>query len=66
MIGRAFIRLIAKRGIPLSCIASKLNCRLSTLKSLENKECVPRHYLQKFTKAFKSSLTEKDIDLLAA
>lgn len=64
MTGRAFIRLIAKRGIPLSCIATKLNCKLATLRSIERMESVPKHYVLRFADAFKESLTDKDLQLL--
>jgi len=64
MTGRAFIRLIAKRGIPLSCIANKLDCKLSTLKAIEKMETVPRYYSLKFINAFKDSLTLSDMELL--
>ncbi|MFC4699441.1 hypothetical protein ACFO4O_04625 [Glaciecola siphonariae] len=65
MTGRAFIRLVAKRGIPLSCIANKLDCQLSTLKALERAEKVPKHYVFRFVNAFHSSLTESDMLALA-
>nr|WP_136252196.1 hypothetical protein [Ningiella ruwaisensis] len=65
MTGKAFIRLIAKRGIPLSCIANKLNCKLSTLRSLETYEKVPSHYLKRFKQYFQHNLTEQDLLLLA-
>lgn len=64
MTGRAFVRLITKRGIPLSCIAAKLNCRLTTLKALERLERVPRHYVLHFVNAFRDSLTDSDMQLL--
>ncbi len=65
MTGRAFIRLIAKRGIPLSCIAAKLNCKLATLRAIEKMEQVPKHYANRFVTAFKGSLTASDMELLS-
>lgn len=64
MTGRAFIRLVTKRGIPLSCIANKLNCRLEALKAIEKMETVPRHYAISIVNAFKDSLTPSDMKLL--
>jgi hypothetical protein len=64
MTGRAFIRLITKRGIPLSCIAIRLNCKLKTLKAIERMEQVPRHYISTFVNAFKECLTDSDVQLL--
>ncbi|WP_395343230.1 hypothetical protein PN836_002935 [Ningiella sp. W23] len=65
MTGRAFIRLISKRGIPLSCIANRLNCQLKTLRALEQSDKVPSHYVNGFKRAFKESLTLADIQLLS-
>jgi len=65
MTGRVFIRLITKRGIPLSCIADKLNYQLSTLRKIEKMEQVPKHILFRFVNAFKDSLEPTDIEMLA-
>jgi hypothetical protein len=65
MTGKAFIRFINKRGIPLSCIATKLNCKLATLRSLETQERVPQHYLSEFIGAYSTSLSKHDLQILA-
>ncbi|MBT1449648.1 hypothetical protein KJ365_02050 [Glaciecola sp. XM2] len=65
MTGKAFIRFLAKRGIPLSCIATKLNCKLDTLRSLERVEHVPQHYVASFIYIYQDSLSEQDRQFLA-
>jgi hypothetical protein len=65
MTGKAFIRFINKRGIPLSCIATRLNCKLTTLRSLEQHETVPKHYVAQFIAAYGSSLSQRDLQILA-
>jgi len=65
MTGKAFIRFINKRGIPLSCIAARLNCKLATLRSLEYQEKVPRHYVAMFIAAYGTSLSKQDLQILA-
>ena len=64
MTGRAFFRFISKRGIPLSCIATKLNCKLATLKQLEKVDVVPTYYIQQFLAAFKPVLNERELEQL--
>ncbi|GLR70055.1 hypothetical protein [Agaribacter marinus] len=64
MTGREFIKFIGKRGIPLSCIATRLNCKLATLRALEKVEAVPKHYVTMFVSAFQDSLSEQDLRVL--
>ncbi|MGQ8363686.1 hypothetical protein [Glaciecola sp. 1036] len=66
MTGREFIRFISNHGIPLSCIADKLNCKLSTLKSLEKMEKIPQYYIKRFIRAFDHLLNDNEIARLAA
>ena len=64
MTGREFLRFLARRGIPLSCIAVKINCKLATLKAIEFMDTVPKPYIVKFIAAFRDSLSESDLALL--
>ncbi len=60
MTGKEFIKLVAHKRIPLSCIAQRLNCKLKTLKNFEQVEKIPPAYISKFIAAFKDSLSEVD------
>ena len=64
MTGRAFMRFIRQRGIPLSCIAEKLNCKLSTLRDLTNHDQVPHYYITQFISAFHATLSEEEVKAL--
>mgnify|MGYP001124112759 CR=1 FL=1 len=64
MTGREFLKLVTHRGIPLSCIAGRLNCKLATLRAFEFMESVPKPYIIKFISAFQDSLSEQDMQLL--
>jgi hypothetical protein len=64
MTGKDFLKLVTHRGIPLSCIASRLNCKLTTLKAMAYMETVPKPYIIKFISAFQDSLSEQDMQLL--
>lgn len=64
MTGKEFLKLVTHRGIPLSCIAGRLNCKLATLRAMEFMETVPKPYVVKFISAFQDSLSEKDMMLL--
>ncbi|MFC3121718.1 hypothetical protein [Agaribacter flavus] len=60
MTGKEFIKFLSKRGIPLSCIASKLGCKLANLRAIEKMDAVPKFYLEGFFANFKDSLSKKD------
>ncbi|MDT0594243.1 hypothetical protein [Glaciecola petra] len=64
MTGKEFLRLVARRGIPLSCIASRLNCKLATIRAFELMDTIPKPYVIKFISAFQDSLSPQDLDLL--
>ena len=64
MTGKEFLKLVARRGIPLSCIAGRLNCKLATIRAFELMESVPKPYVIKFISAFQDSLSPQDLDLL--
>lgn len=66
MTGKQFLKFIGKRGIPLSCIAAKLGCKLETLRDLCNKETMPMYYIKRFIAEFKDRLTRDDIALLTS
>ncbi len=64
MTGREFLKLVTHKGIPLSCIAVRLNCKLATLRAIEFMESVPRPYIIKFIAAFQDSLSDSELELL--
>ncbi|MEM0909346.1 MAG: hypothetical protein AAGJ37_00110 [Pseudomonadota bacterium] len=64
MTGRAFMRFIRHRGIPLSCFAEKLNCKLSTLRDLTRQEQVPHYYIIQFIIAFHTMLSDEEVRML--
>lgn len=61
MTGKEFLKLVTHKRIPLSCIAVRLNCKLATLKALNNVENMPKAYIIKFISAFQESLSENDL-----
>lgn len=65
MTGKEFLKLVSRRGIPLSSIAGRLNCKLSTLQALTSMDSVPKHYVVKFIAAFQDCLSPNDLDLLS-
>lgn len=64
MTGKEFLKLVTHRGIPLSCIAVRLNCKLATLRAMSFMETMPKPYIIKFIYAFQDSLSEQDMKLL--
>ena len=64
MTGKAFLKMVTHKGIPLSCIAVRLNCKLATIKAIGFMETVPKPYIVKFISAFRDSLTDHDVQAL--
>jgi len=61
MTGQEFLKLVTHKRIPLSCIAVRMNCKLTTLKALSQVESMPKAYVIKFISAFQDSLSESDL-----
>ncbi|GEM_PF-3280862 len=65
MTGRAFIRFIRHRGIPLSCLAERIDCKLSTLQNIQAQDEVPDYYISRFISEYDASLTEEEVKALS-
>lgn len=65
MTGKRFLTFLAHRGIPASCFAQRLGCRLSSIKKLQFCDKVPRHYINMLISEFGVYLTGSDLDLLS-
>lgn len=64
MTGKRFLTFLAHRGIPASCFAQRLGCRLSSIKKLQYCDKVPRHYINMLIREFGVYLNGRDLDLL--
>lgn len=66
MTGKRFLSFLAHRGIPASCFAQRLGCKLSSIKKLKSYDQVPKHYVNLLIKEFGSFLNGSDLDRLNA
>ncbi|USD38715.1 hypothetical protein [Ferrimonas sp. SCSIO 43195] len=66
MDGRAFFRLLARRGIPCSSLALKTQTRLSHLYGLRQARRIPAHYLEALSCHYGHQLTAGDVARLAS
>jgi hypothetical protein len=64
MTGKRFLTFLAHRGIPASCFAQRLGCRLSSIKKLQSCDKVPRHYINMLISEFGVYLTVRELVIL--
>ncbi|BDY04119.1 hypothetical protein [Ferrimonas sp. YFM] len=65
MNGRAFFKILTKRGIPCSALAQKTQTQLSHLYGLKHASTVPNHYLRAVVTHYRDQLTIDDLACLS-
>ncbi|MGS2719986.1 hypothetical protein [Paraglaciecola aestuariivivens] len=66
MTGKRFLNFLAHKGIPASCFAQRLGCKLSAIQNLQHCDTVPKHYINMLIKEFGHYLQGSDIERMSA
>ena len=64
MTGKRFLNFLAHRGIPASCFAQRLGCKLSSIQNLKSCEQVPKHYINMLIREFGLYFNRTDLERL--